>query len=145
MVRTASLFSQLLGMFPRTEFAGLARKHGSDRGAKGFDSWTQFVAMLFCQLSRADSLREICNGLACCIGKLSHLGVSGPPNKSTLSYANAHRPHEMFEELFFTTMDRFRAMEPIHVESFPLAESQLPAFFQIDSSTSCVRSSASSR
>jgi hypothetical protein len=113
MVRTASLFSQLLGMFPRTEFAGLVRKHGSDRGAKGFDSWTQFVAMMFCQLSRADSLREICNGLACCIGKLSHLGVSGPPNKSTLSYANAHRPHEMFEELFFTTMDRFRSMGPL--------------------------------
>lgn len=113
MVRTASLFSQLLAMFPRTEFASLVRKHGSDRGSKGFDSWTQFVAMLFCQMSGADSLREICNGLACCIGKLSHLGVSGPPNKSTLSYANAHRPHEMFEELFFTTMDRFRTLGPL--------------------------------
>lgn len=113
MVRTASLFSQLLGMFPRTEFASLVRKHGSDRASKGFDSWTHFVAMLFCQMSGADSLREICNGLACCIGKLSHLGVSEPPNKSTLSYANAHRPHAMFEELFFTAMDRFRTLGPL--------------------------------
>jgi hypothetical protein len=49
------------------------------------------VAMLFCQLARTDSLREICNGLRCCLGKLVHLGVRKAPNKSTLSYANAHR------------------------------------------------------
>lgn len=109
MVKTASLFSQLLRLFPRTEFASLARKHGAERGAKGFDTWTQFVAMLFCQMSGSDSLREICNGLACCIGKLTHLGVARAPNKSTLSYANAHRPHAMFEELFFTALDRFRS------------------------------------
>jgi hypothetical protein len=34
----------------------------------GFTGGTQFVSMLFCQLGRADSLREICNGLGCCLG-----------------------------------------------------------------------------
>jgi len=48
--------------------------------------------MLFCQLAQAKSLREICGGLACCMGKLKHLGMRQGPNKSTLSYANAHRP-----------------------------------------------------
>jgi len=108
MVRVASLFSQLLRHVPRTEFASLVRKHKAERHAKGFTCWTQFVAMLFCQLARADSLREICSGLACCLGKLLHLGVSKPPNKSTLSYANEHRPASLFEDLFWSTMQRFR-------------------------------------
>jgi hypothetical protein len=88
MVQVASLFNQLLHHFPRLEFAGLVKKHQAERAAKGFDCWTQFVAMLFCQLGHADSLREICNGLACCLGKLVHLGIAKAPNKSTLSYAN---------------------------------------------------------
>lgn len=113
MVKTASLFSQLLQMFPRSEFAELVKKHDAERNAKGFNSWTQFVAMLFCQLGRADSLREICNGLACCIGKLAHLGIDRSPNKSTLSYANSHRPHQLFEDLFFAAMNRFRSQSSL--------------------------------
>lgn len=108
--RTASIFSQLLKFFPHAEFAKIVRKHGAERDAKGFTSWSQFVSMLFCQLAGAESLREICTGLGCCLGKLRHLGVNTPPNKSTLSYANAHRPAEMFEELFVNTLTRFRSL-----------------------------------
>jgi hypothetical protein len=109
MVDVASLFSQLLHHFPRTEFATLVKEHKAERFAKGFTCWTQFVAMLFCQLARADSLREICNGLSCCLGKLVHLGVDTAPNKSTLSYANEHRPAALFENLFWSALERFRA------------------------------------
>lgn len=111
MVYSGSLFSQLLNEFPREEFNWLVREHGAEKNAKGFSCWTQFVAMLFCQLARADSLREICNGLSCCVGKLVHLGVSKAPNKSTLSYANAKRPAALYEELFWMAMGRFREKE----------------------------------
>jgi hypothetical protein len=111
MVQAASLFNQLLQHFPRTEFAALVKKHEAEQNAKGFTSWTQFVAMLFCQLAHADSLREICNGLACSEGKLVHLGITKAPNKSTLSYANEHRPAAMFEDLFYTTLNRFREQQ----------------------------------
>jgi Domain of unknown function (DUF4372)/Transposase DDE domain len=111
MVQVASLFNQLLHHFPRLEFAGLVKKHQAERAAKGFDCWTQFVAMLFCQLGHADSLREICNGLACCLGKLVHLGIAKAPNKSTLSYANEHRPAALYQELFYTALARFREQE----------------------------------
>ena len=110
MVKTASIFSQLLRFFPHTEFTKIVQKHGAERAAKGFRSWDQFVAMLFCQLAGAESLREICTGLSCCLGKLRHLGMSESPNKSTLSYANAHRPAAMFEELFWNTLERFRSL-----------------------------------
>lgn len=109
MVRSGSLFSQLLQQIPRPLFASLVRKHQAERNAKGFTCWTQFVAMLFCQLAKADSLREICNGLSCCLGKLVHLGVKNAPNKSTLSYANQHRPAALYQDLFWTMIERFRA------------------------------------
>jgi hypothetical protein len=64
--------------------------------------------MLFCQLGRADSLRDICNGLACCLGRLVHLGIAKAPRRSTLSYANEHRPAALFEDLFSTALARFR-------------------------------------
>jgi len=108
MIKVASLFSQLLKHVSRLEFHHLVAKHEAERGAKGFSCWTQFVAMMFCHLAHADSLREICGGLSCCLGKLRHLGILKSPNKSTLSYANEHRPAELYEDLFWTMMNRFR-------------------------------------
>jgi len=105
MVRHASLFSQLLTIIDRQRFYDLVFRHQAHRHTKGFDSWDHFVAMLFCQLAQAKSLREICNGLACCLGKLRHLGMAKGPNKSTLSYANAHRPWQMYQDLFYQTLD----------------------------------------
>ena len=113
MVQTASLFSQLLHEVPRNEFARLVNRHQGERHAKGFTCWAQFTAMLFCQLAHADSLREICNGLACCVGKLVHLGINRGPSKSNLSYANVHRPAAVFEDLFWTMTDRFRAQSQL--------------------------------
>ncbi len=101
-----SMFSQLLSLFPRSEFEKAVRGRRADRAAKGFDCWTQFVAMLFCQLGRAHSLREICGGLASVEGKLNHLGVGDAPKRSTLSYANAHRPWQLFEDVFMQLLGR---------------------------------------
>ena len=111
MVRQASLFSQLLRQVPRDEFDRLVCEHRAEKGAKGFTCWTQFVAMLFCHLGRADSLREICNGLACCVGKLVHVGIGRAPKRSSLSYANAHRPAALFEDLFWKLAIRLRNRE----------------------------------
>lgn len=108
MVQAMSLFNQLLQHFPSLEFAALVKKHRAEKAAKGFSCRTQLVAMLFCQLAHADSLREICNGLACCMGKLVHLGIDVAPNKSTLAYANKHRPAALYEDLFYTALGRFR-------------------------------------
>jgi len=112
MVRCASLFSQLLALFSRQEFYRLVVKHRAEHYSKGYNSWDHFTAMLFCQLAQAKSLREICGGLACCIGKLRHLGLKDAPKKSTLSYANAHRPWEMFRDLFYATLKTCKSAAP---------------------------------
>ena len=99
------MFSQILQFFPRLEFQNLVIQTKSERHARGFSSWSQFVSMLFCQLGHAFSLREIAGGLRSCEGKLKHLGITAPA-KSSLAYANEHRPWELYQEIFQKLFDR---------------------------------------
>src|SRR4030095_13046328 len=65
--------------------------------------------MLFFHLADAQSLRKITGGLASCEGRLEHLGVIRSPKRSTLAYANQHRPWQLFQNLFYRAMDRCRS------------------------------------
>ncbi len=114
MVRSSSLFSQVLGLVSRHEFEQDVKAEKADRHAKGFGSWSQFVSMIFCQLAQAQSLREITNGLRCCVGKLNHLGLQEAPKRSTLAYANAHRPWQLYERTFYRLLGRCREVAPGH-------------------------------
>ena len=105
MSTVCSIFSQVLKLIPRLDFDFAVRKHMAERNAKGFTSWGQLVAMLFCQLGSVNSLRDITNGLAASEGKLKHLGLPAAPKRSTLAYANAHRPSALFEDLFYRMLE----------------------------------------
>lgn len=110
MVAVMSCFAQILALIDRTDFARAVRQHAADRAAKGFSCWDHFVAMLFCQMGSAHSLREICGGLATALGKLVHLGIRRTPTRSTLAYANAHRPWHLYETLFYQVLTRCQAV-----------------------------------
>jgi hypothetical protein len=112
MVRSASLFSQILSLIDRHAFAALGKELKAEKAAKGFSCWDQFVAMLFCQLAQARSLREIESGLKSCAGKLRHLGMAEAARRSTLSYANAHRPWQLYEGVFYALLERVQACAP---------------------------------
>jgi len=105
MNKFTSIFSQILSLFPRLDFEKAVHETKAERKTKGFSCWGQFVAMLFCQLGRAHSLREITNGLRSCEGKLKHLGIDAP-KRSTLAYANKHRPWELYQNVFLQLLDR---------------------------------------
>ena len=108
MNRFCSIFSQLLQLFPKTEFFQAVKRTGAERRTKGFSCWGQFVAMLFCQLGRAHTLREITGGLRSCAGKLQHLRITAPC-RSTLAYANEHRPWQLYQEIFLSLLQRCRS------------------------------------
>ena len=76
------------------------RQHNAERHARGFSSWGQFIAMLFCQLGHAKSLREICGGLAPSERKLRHLGLPTASSRSILAYANEHRAWQLHRTVF---------------------------------------------
>lgn len=110
MNKCSSVFGQILQIIPRNEFEKAVRETESERSAKGFTSWGQFVAMLFCHLGKANSLREICGGLASCLGKLKHLGIPSAPSRSTLSYANEHRSWQLYEKVFYRLLEKCQSV-----------------------------------
>jgi hypothetical protein len=101
---SCSMFSQILKLIPRIDFERMVKQTRSEYASKGLSSWSQFVAMMFCQFGRAHSLREIEGGLKSCEGKLAHLGIEAPA-KSSLSYANAHRPWELYQKVFYSVLN----------------------------------------
>lgn len=131
MVRHASLFSQMIALFNRSRFYELVYRHQAERYTKGFSCWDQLVSMLFCHIGQAKSLREISGGLASAQGKLLHLGVKSAPKKSTLSYANAHRPWQLFQDLFYETLHWCQLAAPGKIKKFRFKNKLL----SMDSST----------
>jgi hypothetical protein len=128
---TTNMFSQILQIIPRSSFSRLVFESGAERCSKGFSSWDQTVAMLFCQLAQAKSLREISDGLAVTGGKLNHLGLRSAPPKSTLAYANAHRPHQLFVNLFSQVLGVCQAESPGKKKKFRFNNK----LFSLDSTT----------
>jgi hypothetical protein len=114
VIRVSSIFSQMLQLFSRADFERAVREHRAERHARGFTCWGQFVAMLFCHLGRAQSLREICGGLAASEGKLRHLGLPDAPSRSTLAYANEHRPWQLYQSVFYQLLARCQSAPGSH-------------------------------
>jgi hypothetical protein len=97
-----TLFCQILQQVDRNLFHEAVKKYDTDKHSKGINSWTHLVSMLFCHLSKSQSIREITNGLLSVSGNLNHLGIQGKcPCRSSLSYINSHRDWMMFREFYF--------------------------------------------
>jgi hypothetical protein len=96
-----SVFHDLLKRVPWTVFERLVCEHRADKHIRRLSTKNQFVALLYGQLSGADSLRAIAGGLESHAVRLYHVG-GRPVSRSTLADANARRSHAVFGELFAT-------------------------------------------
>ena len=74
-----TLFAQVIRLIPREIIQRLVKKDGTDKHAKGFNSWSHLVTMIFSQFSGCVSLREISNGLRSATGNLNYLGIHTAP------------------------------------------------------------------
>lgn len=99
-----TLFSQITSKLDKNSFKNLVKEHKSDKANKGFNSWTHLVSMLFCHLAKSTSLRDISNGMRSATGNLNHLGIQKAPSKSSISYQNKHRNHQLFQDYYFTLL-----------------------------------------
>jgi hypothetical protein len=94
-----SVFHEVSKHIPWAVFDRLVDEHGADRRVRRLPSKSQLMALLYGQLSGAQSLREIEAGLSSHRVRLYHLGAHAPA-RSTLADANAARPCEVFTGLF---------------------------------------------
>jgi Transposase DDE domain/Domain of unknown function (DUF4372) len=118
MNKFSSIFGQILHIFDKRDFIRAVMDTKAEYSSKGFNCWDQFVAMLFCQLGQAHSLREICGGLATCLGKVKHLGIDDAPKRSTLSYANEHRPWQLYQKMFYHLLGKCQTMAQLQKRKF---------------------------
>jgi len=94
-----SVFHSVLKHVPWHRFERLVEEHQSDKHVRSLTTKSQFIALIYGQLSGARSLREIEAALESHAAKLYHLGAEGA-KRSTLSDANRLRPWEVFSGVF---------------------------------------------
>jgi len=94
-----TVFHSVLKFIPQHSFERLVAEHEGDYRVRRLTCWSQFVAMLYAQLSGAQSLRELVAAWASHGNLLYHLGAK-EVKRSTLSDANRERPAAMFAAVF---------------------------------------------
>ena len=99
-----SFFAQIIKLIPRGAFDKIVIEEKADKYSKRLLSWDQLIAMLWCQFSGAESLRDIARGLYSGVGKLQHIQAQ-PMSRSSLAYANANRTYRIFERLYYELKD----------------------------------------
>lgn len=102
-----TLFAQAIGKLPKESIRKIIREEKTDKHCKGYDTWSQFISMMFCQFSGCDSVRDISNGLNSANGNLNHLGICRAPSKSTVAYQNANRDSAVFRRIFYALVAYF--------------------------------------
>jgi len=118
-MKNITLFSQILQQIDRNIFHKAVEQYQTDKHSKGINSWTHLTAMLFCHISKAQSIREITNGLLSASGDLNHLGIQGKsPSRSSLSYINEHRDWRMFREFYFLLKENLQDKGHLEREKF---------------------------
>ena len=94
------VLSQILDVIPSSLIAKASRKHQSNRYYKKLPLRIHLVSLLYGVFSYCNGLRELCEGLLACEGKLQHLGFDKAPARSTLSDANTKRSYLVFATIY---------------------------------------------
>lgn len=103
------ILAQLLSCIPKNEVQLISKAHQSDRYYKKIPLRTHLTALLYGVLSCCNGLREICEGMLVCEGKLNHLGLQKAPARSTLSDANNNRHWTAFESIYYMLLKRYHS------------------------------------
>ena len=104
------LLGQILSFIDHAGVLRISKERGGEHYVKHFDSWHHLVTMLYAIIMRFDSLREIQASMAVESRKLSHLGLTKIPRRSTLSDANQRRPEEVFGAIYATLYHKYKGV-----------------------------------
>lgn len=111
MAHHNTILSQIVTLFPRHEFESLARAHHIGQKFRSFNRWSQFLAMMVAQLSGRKSLRDLAANLRVQCRRFYHLGLRAT-SRATLARVNENQPHQLYQELFFSLLNRCQLYAP---------------------------------
>jgi hypothetical protein len=112
-----TILGQMLDLISRSHFEKLVKEYKTEHGAKGLRSWTQFVTMLFSQITGQHGLRSMEQGMNNQRNSWYHMGINNTERavkRSTLSYANMHRDSNLFKALFENLLGTAQSIKSTH-------------------------------
>ena len=114
MAEGRTVLSQILQLVPRTEFDKLVREHQGEKGLRSFPCWAHFVCLVYAQLSRQMSLRDIVLALETKRPLLYHTFGVAEIRRRTLADANGRRAYLIYEALFAQLYPQCLIQAPAH-------------------------------
>lgn len=103
------VLSQILAVIPSKIIYAASKKHKANRYYKRLPLRAHLVSLLYGVFSYCNGLRELCEGLLACEGKLSHLGLDKAPARSTISDANNKRSYQVFETIYYGLLRQYHS------------------------------------
>ena len=103
------VLSQILSVIPASIIHAANRKHQCNRYYKKLTLRVHLMSLLYGVFSYCNGLRELCEGLLACEGKLTHLGFDRAPARSTISDANTNRSYRVFETIYYELLKQYHS------------------------------------
>ena len=95
------VFAQLVEFLDCFKFRRIVAKYQGDKYIKFFSCWNQLLVMMFGQLAKCESLRDLIVALEAHWRKLYHLGMGKSVTRSNLAKANEQRDYRIFEDFAY--------------------------------------------
>lgn len=126
------VFSQLISLVPKYEFDKCVDKYNGNYRTKDFKCWSQFLCMLFGQLTYRESINDIINCLKAHINKVYHLGIKNLVSVSSLTRANESRDWKIYQDFAHYLIGLVR---PLYVDDSEFTLELDNTVYALDSST----------
>ena len=105
-----TILAQILDGLHPEEFRRCASQYPTARQTHALSAYDHFAALIFAQLTYRESLRDIEACLNARPNLLYHSGIRGNITRFNLSYANEHRPAQLFAQVAALLMRKARAL-----------------------------------
>lgn len=126
------VFSQLISLVPKYEFDKCVDKYNGNYRTKDFKCWSQFLCMLFGQITYRESISDIINCLRAHKNKTYHLGVTNLVAVSSLTRANESRDWKIYQDFAHYLIQLVR---PLYVDDNKFTLELDNTVYALDSST----------
>ncbi len=107
-ISISPIFKQILDLIPPSVLRNAINKYNSDKSCSKYFAKEQLISMLFGQLNKCLSLREIAMGIDQSPEFLADIGLEQSPAKSTMSDGNAKRDYRVYEELYHLLLKHYK-------------------------------------
>ena len=126
------VFSQLVSLILKSEFDKCVERYDGNNRKKYFKCWSQYLCMLFGQLTYRESISDIINCLKAHKSKVYHLGIKKLVVVSSLTRANESRDWRIYQDFAYHLI---KLVKPLYTNDNDFTLELENAVYALDSST----------